>query len=76
MGATLCYERALTAVVSLVVKHGLQVEDGLLKLWCKGLVALQHVKSSRPGIEPVSPALAGTWLYTGPLGKSLHELIS
>ena len=55
---------------------GSRCEDGLLKLWCKGLVALQHVKSSRPGIEPVSPALAGTLLYTGPLGKSLHELIS
>ena len=30
-----------------------------------GLVALQHVGLPRPGIEPVSPALAGGFLTTG-----------
>ena len=28
---------------------------------------------SRPGIEPVSPALAGRFLTTGPPGKSLNR---
>ena len=27
----------------------------------------------RPGIEPMYPALAGGFLMTGPLGKSLHK---
>ena len=28
-----------------------------------------------PGLEPVSPALAGGFLTTAPLGKSLHEAL-
>ena len=35
-----------------------------------GLVALRHVRSSRPGMEPMSPALAGGFLSTVPPGKS------
>ena len=35
-----------------------------------GLVAERHVESSRPGIESVSPALAGRFSTTGPPGKS------
>ena len=35
------------------------------------LVALPHVGSSGPGLEPVSPALAGGFLTTAPPGKSL-----
>ena len=31
---------------------------------------LQYVESSGPGTEPVSPALAGRFLTTGPPGKS------
>ena len=38
---------------------------------CTGLVALWHVESWGPGIEPVSLALTGKFLTTGPLGKSL-----
>ena len=34
-----------------------------------GLVALRHVESSGPGIEPVSPALAGRFLSTAPPQK-------
>ena len=37
---------------------------------CTGLVAPWHVGSSGTGIEPVSPALAGGFLTTGPPGKS------
>ena len=40
------------------------------RLWHTGSAALWHVESSRPGIEPVSPALAGRFLCTVPLGKS------
>ena len=71
----------LIAVASLVAEHGLQVR-GLQQLWlsgsraqaqqlwCTGLVVPRHVVSSRPGIEPMSPALAGGFLTTVPPGKS------
>ena len=39
------------------------------QLWYMGLVAPRHVESSRPGIEPVSPALASRFLSTVSLGK-------
>ena len=35
-----------------------------------GLVAPKHVDLPRPGIEPMSPALAGGFSTTGPPGKS------
>ena len=35
-----------------------------------GLVAPNHVDLPGPGIEPMSPALAGRFLTTGPSGKS------
>ena len=40
---------------------------GLVVLWH---VALGLVESSRPGVEPVSPALAGGVLFTLSPGKS------
>ena len=39
---------------------------GLHSLQCEDFVAPQHVESSRSGIEPGSPALAGGFLATGP----------
>ena len=36
----------------------------------RGVVALQHVESSRPRIELIVPALAHGFLTTGPPGKS------
>ena len=42
-------------------------------LWPRDLAALRHVESSGPGIEPVSPALAGGFLSTGATGKSLKD---
>ena len=73
--------RLLIAVASLVAEHGLQAR-GLQQLW---LAALERRLSScgtgaqlpcglwdlpGPGIEPVSPALAGGFLTTAPPGKS------
>ena len=46
----------LLAVASLNVVHGLPLSHGMQDL-------------PRPGIEPVSPALAGGFLTTGPPGK-------
>ena len=42
-------------------------------LWPRGLAALRHVESFGPGIEPMSPALAGGFLSTGATGKSLKD---
>ena len=43
-----------------------------LQLWLTGSVALQHVGIlvPRPGIEPMSPALQGRFLTTGPPWES------
>ena len=41
------------------------------QLWRTGLVALRVWDLPRPGLEPVSPALAGGFLTTGPPGKPL-----
>ena len=41
-----------------------------LSICGSGSAALQHVGASQSGIEPVSPALAGGFLTTGPPGKS------
>ena len=38
-------------------------------LWRLGLAAPQHMDLPGPGIEPMSPAWAGTLLTTGPPGQ-------
>ena len=43
---------------------------GLEELRHVGSVSPRHVDLSRPGVEPVSPALASGFLSTGPPGKS------
>ena len=43
---------------------------GLQSLWCTGLIAPRNLP--RPGIEPMSPALAGRFLTTGPPWKSMY----
>ena len=53
----------------LIVVTSLAVECGLQQLWRMGLVASGHVKCSEPETEPVSPALAGGSLNTGPQGS-------
>ena len=40
-------------------------------LWNMGLAALRMGNLPGPGIEPVSPALAGRFLTTAPLEKPL-----
>ena len=61
----------LTVVASLVEVLSVQVQE----LWCRGLVAPWHVGSSWTGIEPVSPALAGGFLTTGPPGSPVSFLL-
>ena len=39
------------------------------QLWCSGSVAPRYVGSSRSGIKPVSPALAGGFFTTEPPGR-------
>ena len=51
-----------SAQASVLAAHGLGI-------WGTGLVALQHVGLSRPGIEPMYPALANGSLYTVPPGN-------
>ena len=46
------------------------------QLGCLGLVAHGMWYLPRPGIESVSSALAGEFLTTGPLGKSLIFLFA
>ena len=54
-----CRLQELWQAGSIVVAHGLHYS-----------VTRQHVGSSQTRIEPVSPALAGRFLNTGPPGKS------
>ena len=42
-------------------------------LWRMDWAALQHVQSSRTREEPVTPALAGWFLTSGPPGKTLYQ---
>ena len=63
----------LFAVASLVAEHRL--------LSVKASVVAVHGLSCmwdlpRPGIEPVSPALEGRFLTTGPPGKSLENIFN
>ena len=54
-------------------------------LWGTGSVVVEHRLSCpeacgilvpRPGIEPVSPALAGKFLTTGPPGKFSNKVLN
>ena len=46
------------------------------ELWHTDLVALHPGGSSRPGIEPMSPALAGRFFTTEPPGKPFLRFVS
>ena len=50
----------LLIVVASLVEHGLQAH-GLQQLWCMGLVALQHVGSSRTRDRSRAPCI-GRWI--------------
>ena len=58
----------LTVATSLVVEQG--PREWAQSLWHMGLVAPNHVDLPGPGVEPMSPALVGRFLTTGPPGKS------
>ena len=45
------------------------------QLWFTGLVAPWHVGSSRTGLQPMSPALAGGCPSTVPPGKSSYDIL-
>ena len=64
----------LTIVASLVVEHRLQTS----KLSsCGSRVQLLHSMwdPPRPGLEPMSPALAGRFSTTAPPGKPMHGVL-
>ena len=70
LGPPVSWRRALGTWASLVAAWT-AVAAGLL-VWQMGLVAPQHVESSRPGIKPTYPALAGGFLTTGLPGNSYN----
>ena len=59
----------LIAVTSIVVEHGLQGTQASVVVM-HGLSCPWHLASSQTKIGPMSPALAGRFLSTVPLGKS------
>ena len=63
-GYSLVVVSGLTVVASLVTEHRLNCCGPY------GLMALQHVRCYRSGIEPSFPALAGRFFTTEPPGKS------
>ena len=75
--------RLLIKVSSLVVEHRFQAR-GLQQLWhavfssCGMRALLLHGMWDlpRPGLEPVSPALAGGFLTTLPPGQSYHRILN
>ena len=70
-----CSVHFLTAVASLAVKQGLQgtgfssCSTWAPQLWLTGLIAPRHWDLLGQGIKPVSSALQGQLLATGPPGK-------
>ena len=61
----------LTVVASLVVEHGLQTRRlSNCGSWAQLLRSMWDL--SRPGLKPVSPALAGGFSTTAPPGKPLE----
>ena len=67
----LCGARALEHAGSVVAAPGLQGAGAVVVK--HGLRAPQHVGLPGPGVELVSPALAGGFLTTGPPGKPLGD---
>ena len=66
--------RPLTVVASLVAEHGLQTRRlSSCGSWAQLLLGMWDLP--RPGLEPVSPALAGRFSTTAPPGKPLGSLL-
>ena len=79
-GFSCCRARALGAQASVVVAHGLSscgsraLERRLSSCGARTQLLRSMWDLPGPGLEPVSPALAGGFLTTVPPGKSLHFL--
>ena len=69
-GATLAVCVLLIAVASLVAEHGFQAH-GLSRCGARAQLLRDMWDLPGPGIEPMSPALAGGFFTTAPPGKSL-----
>ena len=66
----------LSEVASLVAEHRLYSVGSVVAVHRLSCPEARGILAPRPGIEPMSPALAGRFLTTGPPGKScLHFLI-
>ena len=65
----------LLTVGSLVAEHGLSGVGSVVLAWGLSYPVGKGMWVSGPGIEPVSPALAGRFLTTGPPGKSPNPCI-
>ena len=80
-GFSCCGAHALGARASVVVAHGLNscgsraVERRLSSCGARALLLCGMWDLPRPGIEPVSPALAGRFLTTAPSGNPPHCLL-
>ena len=61
----------LTSAASLVAEHGLQMRR-LSSCGSRAQLLLGMWDLPRPGLEPVSPALAGRFSTTAPPGKPLY----
>ena len=66
--------RPLTIAASLVAEHRLQTRR-LSNCGSRAQLLRGMWDLPRPGLEPVSPALAGGFLTTAPLGKPPTQLI-
>ena len=73
-GATLVVHRLLIAVASLVAQLGSRAH-GLSSCGAQVWLLASIWDLSRPGIKPVSPALAGGFLTTGPSMKSKYSIL-
>ena len=69
-------ERAGFSLRWLVLLQGTgSTARGLQLLWHMGFLVSRLVNPPGPGIKPMSPALAGGLLTTGPPGKSSRHLL-
>ena len=68
-GSSLAGVRRLLVVASVAAEHTLEAL-GLSSCAAQALLPLGVWDLPRPGIAPMSPALAGGFLTTGPPGKS------
>ena len=74
-GYSLAVVHGLLVTVASLVEHGLQATQAL-QLWRMGLAAPKYGNLPRPGVEAISPALAGGSFTTGPPEKPSCFILS